>query len=85
MNEERVIVITGGSNGLGSELAKHFVSKGFRLVLNYFFDEDLEQLCKNNPDLANEERVFTFQADVSKREQVKGCLLYTSPSPRDRG
>ena len=71
MNEERVIVITGGSTGLGSELAKYFVTKGFRLVLNYFFDKDLEQLCKNNPDLANEERVFTVQADVSKRGQVK--------------
>jgi len=74
MNEERVIVITGGSTGLGSELAKYFVTKGFRLVLNYFFDKDLEQLYKNNPDLANEERVFTFQADVSKRGQVKGMF-----------
>ena len=74
MNEERVIVITGGSTGLGSELAKHFVSKGFRLVLNYFFDEDLKQLYKNSSELANVDKVFAVQADVSKREQVKGMF-----------
>ena len=74
MNEERVIVITGGSTGLGSELAKHFVSKGFRLVLNYFFDEDLEQLYKNSSELANEDKVFSFKADVANREQVKGMF-----------
>ena len=74
MNEKRVIVITGGSTGLGSELAKHFISNEFRLVLNYYFDKDLEQLRSNNPELANEERVFTFQADVANREQVKGMF-----------
>ena len=74
MNEERVMVITGGSTGLGLELAKHFISNGFRLVLNYFFDKDLEQLHSNNPELANEVKVFVFQADVANREQVKGMF-----------
>ena len=32
MNEERVIVITGGSTGLGSELAKYFVTKGTFII-----------------------------------------------------
>ena len=58
MNEKRVIVITGGSTGLGSELAKHFISNEFRLVLNYYFDKDLEQLRSNNPELENEDKVF---------------------------
>lgn len=74
MNEERVIVITGGATGLGSELAKNFLSKGFRLVLNYFIQKDLKQLFNDNPGMGDEEKVLAYQADVSNREQVKAMF-----------
>lgn len=74
MNEERVMVITGGSTGLGSELAKYFVSKGFRLVVNYFFDKDVQELIGNNPTLGNKDKVLFSQADVSNREQVQSMF-----------
>ena len=35
---------------------------------------------------AEEELLFTRQQQLAKlREQIERCLLYTSPSPRDRG
>ena len=74
MNEERVMVITGGSTGLGSELAKYFVSEGFRLVVNYFFDKDMQELINNNPTLGNKDKVLFSQADVSNREQVQSMF-----------
>ena len=74
MNEERVMVITGGSTGLGSELAKYFVSKGFRLVVNYFFDKDVQELIGNNSALGNKDKVLFSQADVSNREQVESMF-----------
>lgn len=74
MNDERVIVITGGATGLGSELAKNFLSKGFRLVLNYFIQNDLDQLFIDNPGMGDEEKVLAYQADVSNREQVKAMF-----------
>jgi len=74
MIDERVIVITGGATGLGSELAKNFYSKGFRLVLNYFKQNDLDQLLNDNPDMRDEEKVLTYQADASNREQVKAMF-----------
>lgn len=74
MNEERVMIITGGSTGLGSELAKYFVSKGFRLVVNYFFDKDVQELIGNNPTLGNKDKVLFSQADVSNREQVQSMF-----------
>ncbi|SVD67029.1 uncharacterized protein METZ01_LOCUS419883, partial [marine metagenome] len=74
MNEERVMVITGGSTGLGSELAKYFVSEGFRLVVNYFFDKDMQELINNNPTLGNKDKVLFSQADVSNREQVESMF-----------
>jgi len=75
MNDERVIVVTGGATGLGSELAKNFLSKGFRLVLNYFKQNDLDQLLNDNPGMGDEEKVLTYQADVSNREQVKAMFV----------
>jgi len=74
MNEERVMIITGGSTGLGSELAKYFVSKGFHLVVNYFFDKDVQELIGNNPTLGNKDKVLFSQADVSNREQVQSMF-----------
>ncbi len=74
MNEERVMIITGGSTGLGSELAKYFVSKGFRLVVNYFFDKDVQELIGNNSALGNKDKVLFSQADVSSRGQVQGMF-----------
>jgi len=74
MNEERVMIITGGSTGLGSELAKYFVSKGFRLVVNYFFDKDVQKLISSNPVLGNKDKVLFSQADVSNREQVQSMF-----------
>ena len=74
MNEERVMIITGGSTGLGSELAKYFVSKGFRLVVNYFFDKDVQELIGNNSALGNKDKVLFSQADVSNREQVQSMF-----------
>ena len=74
MNEERVMIITGGSTGLGSELAKYFGSKGFRLVVNYFFDKDVQELIGNNPTLGNKDKVLFSQADVSNREQVQSMF-----------
>lgn len=74
MNEERVMVITGGSTGLGSELAKYFVSREFRLVVNYFFDKDVQELISNNPALGNKDKVLFSQADVSNREQVQSMF-----------
>ncbi len=77
MNENKVIVITGGATGLGSELAKYFVSKDFRLVINYFVEQDIQKLINNNPELDNKDRVMTFQANVSDRNQVRSMFDQT--------
>ena len=55
-------------------------------------DEDekwLEQFNKNHPDtpvqMLDLERIFdTLEKSCSSRIDVRICLLYTSPSPRDK-
>ena len=46
--------------------------------------ENAKQFLKDNPDMANEiERAIRANAGLVAEEMLTGCLLYTSPSPRD--
>ena len=41
--EERVILVTGSSSGLGAALIENFARKGFGVVINYIIDEQAEE------------------------------------------
>ena len=64
------VVITGGNRGIGLALAKHYKARGDNVYVT----------CRNSCDELNSTGVT-----VIKSVDVSNCLLYTSPSPRDRG
>lgn len=74
MNEDRVILITGSSSGLGACLIRHFSKKGFGVVINYVVDKEAEVLHKEIAANVGEEKVMKFKANVSSREQVKAMF-----------
>jgi NAD(P)-dependent dehydrogenase (short-subunit alcohol dehydrogenase family) len=47
MSEDRVIVLTGSSSGLGAALLKHFAKKGFGVVMNYVVDSAARKFTRN--------------------------------------
>ena len=49
-----------------------------------FIGNDKLRLCKAVPNLYVELRRSVLGVRVPEDIQMKGCLLYTSPSPRDR-
>lgn len=61
--KDKVVVITGGSSGLGKALAKVFSKGGAKVVI-----------VSNDPDelkeTADELNVFSFEADITREEQV---------------
>ena len=64
----KVVLITGGSHGLGVALARRFARKGASLVL---CARDQAELDRVRHDLAKYEgKVFTMTCDVGDREQV---------------
>jgi 3-oxoacyl-[acyl-carrier protein] reductase len=67
--EKRVIVITGASRGLGSEIALRFGRSGNRVVVNYLQNKDaaaavVDVIIRNGGD------AFAFQADIRKTNEV---------------
>ena len=66
-------VVTGAGAGLGASIAKRLASEGYAVAL---LDQDGDAASGCAEKLIG---ASAFQVDVSSP-----CLLYTSPSPRDR-
>ena len=72
--DKKVAIITGGSRGVGADLAKLCAEKGWNMTITCSNSiDDARNVAKECEKLGSE--VLVLQADV--------CLLYTSPSPRD--
>src|SRR4051794_34196488 len=64
-------VVTGGSRGIGYELAKQFLAHGFDLVIN---SDDQGRLAEARQSLAaldSAAKIKTVEADLATREGVE--------------
>ena len=73
--ENKVIIITGGSSGMGLAMAKEFVKQGAKVVIT---GRDLDRLQKAKSEiLAYGEHIEIFQMDVREVEHVEGMVKFT--------
>lgn len=71
MEERKVALVTGGSRGIGKEIAKKFASNGYDLVINYVSDNtDLEALKEE----FNNTKVLFIKADVTNYESCENMV-----------
>lgn len=66
--KDRVVLITGGSRGLGLVLAREFAAQGARVVICARDDEELDRACADLQ--SHDAEVMTHRCDVSNREDV---------------
>ena len=66
--EGRVVVITGGSRGLGLVLARQLAAEGARLCL---LARDREELDRAREQLPEDAEVMTIRCDVRRRADVR--------------
>ena len=74
MNDNKVVLITGGSRGIGEKIAERFAQAGYNLIINYVSNienvEELETKIKGN---ANIEILF-IQSDVTNFESCENMV-----------
>src|SRR5437867_1853060 len=69
---EKVVLITGGSGGLGLVLARHICARGGHVAL---IARDAEQLARAKSDLATRRNtVMTIQCDLLDSEQIQAAV-----------
>jgi short-subunit dehydrogenase len=73
---DKLVVITGGSSGIGRALAYAFASEGARLVLTAINEARLSDAAKECAQLGAS--VSTYAADVSDFEQMQGLSAKVS-------
>ena len=74
--QEKVVIITGASRGIGATTARLFASQGAHVVINYLNSESqANDLVKEIE--CHEGRALAVKADVSKREQVQSMIART--------
>ena len=68
---DRVIVITGGSRGLGLVIARQLAAEGARLVL---LARDPEELARARAQLPADAEVMTLRCDVRRRADIRAAM-----------
>ncbi len=70
--KDKVVVITGGSSGIGKAIAKKFASEGSLVVITGRTSERLEQAKKEIEQFDGQ--VFAFQMDVRDPDRVQAMV-----------
>lgn len=71
----KVIVVTGGSKGIGAAIVRLLANEGYKVVLNYNQSKEAAENIKR--ELKNQgKEIDIFKADVSKREEARDLIKF---------
>ena len=70
MLNDKIVLITGASRGIGAATARLFAQKGYGVGINFLKDEIAAEQLKNEI-LQYQVKCITVKADVSKASEVK--------------
>lgn len=71
----KVVVVTGGSRGIGAQIVKTLANENYKVILNY--NNSKEQAEKIQQELLEQgNEIEIIKADVSKREETKKLIQF---------
>ena len=74
------IVVTGGTKGIGRAIIEKFCSQGFDAISCSRNKEELQQLKEEVENSHSGVKVYVFQADLSKKEEVTAFADFVKSS-----
>jgi len=75
MGEKKVVIVTGGSSGMGKYMALKFAQEGYNVVIT---GRDLDRLAQAKAEIEGQEgEVLTVQMDVREPEHVERMVKLT--------
>lgn len=76
MIQNKVVIVTGGSRGIGASIVKELANSGYSVVLNYNKSEKEANQIKD--ELTNSGKtVEIYKADVRNKEEIKALVEFT--------
>ena len=76
MFNNKVVIVTGGSRGIGASIVKELAHSGYNVVLNYNKSEDAAKQIKEEL-ISSGKTVDIYKADIRNREEVKSLIEFT--------
>lgn len=71
----KVVIVTGGSRGIGAEIVKTLANENYKVILNY--NNSKEQAEKIQQELLEQgKEIEIIKADVSKKEEAKKLIQF---------
>lgn len=71
----KVVIVTGGSRGIGAEIVKTLANENYKVILNY--NNSKEQAEKIQQELLEQgKEIEIVKADVSKKEEAKKLIQF---------
>lgn len=67
--ENKIVLVTGGANGLGENLARRLVAEGAKVVIADIEEDTTKTVCDSMPD-----DTFGIVCDVSKKDSVDAMV-----------
>lgn len=75
MLPNKVILVTGGSRGIGANIVQELSKQGYKVIMNYNKSEEQANKIKN--ELGNNGiHIDIVKADISKRNEVKNLINF---------
>ncbi len=72
MEQDKTILVTGSSRGIGKEIARVFGLRGYRVVINYFESE--QEALSLQKELSQYTKVIAVKADIRQKKEVDAMV-----------